>query len=314
MEEYRVLAAERYGRWRENSGGCEAEDVYVGVQLSEKLLRQWREYLVRAASTGRDPVVYKYRRGATGQSLGRGEIPAGGVLEVYVRQVARIRYQMYKEHGYIVKPSRTRHELRGNIQCDTGEDALSVNSRNWVDLALYKEVQAAKWNLERSARAHEGDKLADTAVTPLESRVLGSGEGIFMSELLQTYVEIARLAYSQRALENSGKNKTPCLEHRAQTSEMTHDTFETVATEYQGKPDELYKRRSSKRYAAFKRKRAELERREMKKLRRAETEMLRRRVRDGDRVRADENSLNRFFFCNENTTYAYCTKIPEAGR
>ncbi|KAJ8904055.1 hypothetical protein NDN08_000585 [Rhodosorus marinus] len=318
MEEYRALAAERYGRWREEGGGCEVEDVYVGAQLSEKLLTQWREYLVRAALKGSDPVLYKYRRGPTGQALGRGEIPAGSVLDVYVRQVARIRYQTYKEHGYrfIVKPCTTRFGIRGlgDVQSDNSEDVLSVNSTNWLDLALYKEAQAAKWNLARSVRAHKGDKHVGTSVEPRKPRVLGSGEGLFMSELLQTYVEIARLGYAQRPLGNARGNKTPALGHRTQTFEITHDTFEMVAREYECKPDELYKRKSSKRYAAFKRKRAELEQREIRKFRRAETEMLRRRVRDGDRVRADENSLNRFFFCNENNTYAYCTKIPEAGR
>jgi len=318
MEEYRALAAERYGRWRTEGGGCEVKDVYVGIQLSEKLLRQWREYLVRAGSKGRDPVLYKYRGRPTGQPLGRGEIPAGALLVVYVRDVARSRYQSYKEHGYrfIVKRCATRFGIRGlgDIQCVTIEDVTSVNSKDWQEFELYKEAQGVKWNLARSVRACPGDKLTGNAVVPPETRVLGSGEGVFTSALLQTYVEIARLAYAQRPFGNAMESKTTCLAHRAQTSEITHDTFEMVAREYEGKPDELYKRKCSKRYAAFKRKRAELERRENRKFRRAETEMLRRRVREGDRVRAAETSLNRFFFCNEKNTYAYCTKIPEAGR
>lgn len=97
----------------------------------------------------------------------------------------------------------------------------------------------------------------------------------------------------------------------------THfDTFEEVKSRYAGMPDELYRRKTARRFARWRRKRRELEIEKVATELRAEKEMKRRRGYDQRLTsrEARDSSFAPFLFETDCHAYAYSTKITEAPK
>ncbi|CDF77443.1 unnamed protein product [Chondrus crispus] len=94
------------------------------------------------------------------------------------------------------------------------------------------------------------------------------------------------------------------------------DTFEEVRKRYAGRPDELYRRKTARRFARWRRQKLEREAELSRTASRAESEMKRRRGYDHlltDR-RAGDSSFAPFLYELEGNAYAFSSKITEAPK
>lgn len=101
---------------------------------------------------------------------------------------------------------------------------------------------------------------------------------------------------------------------KLQTS-MT-DTGEEVRKRYAGRPDELYRRKTARKFATWTRQRKQREQEILETLSRAENEMKRRRGHDHllSGRKAEDSSFLPFLFELDSSTYAFSSKITEAPK
>lgn len=94
------------------------------------------------------------------------------------------------------------------------------------------------------------------------------------------------------------------------------DSFEEVKKRYTGKPDEIYKRKTARKFARYRRKRREEEEKMHKTCNRAEAEMKRRRGHDHllTTRKNGDSSFAPFLFQLESNAYAFSSKITEAPK
>lgn len=94
------------------------------------------------------------------------------------------------------------------------------------------------------------------------------------------------------------------------------DTFEEVRKRYIGKPDEIYRRRTARKYARYRREKREREAEALKQSTRAEMEMKRRRGHDHLLTARDNGdaSFAPFLFELDSNAYAFSSKITDAPK
>jgi hypothetical protein len=149
-----------------------------------------------------------------------------------------------------------------------------------------------------------------------------------LSPAVATYAQRARNAFSNGITLGTRPHEaaTPLPSHdtRAErfsslssfpssSSATSEDTFESVLAAYGGLPDEVYRRKHSKRYAVFRRQEKARAREEIRILASAEREMKRRRGHDlllTDRL-VGETDFAPFLFDNANNCYAFSSKISD---
>lgn len=103
---------------------------------------------------------------------------------------------------------------------------------------------------------------------------------------------------------------------RIEVVSVVCDTFEDVRRRYKGRPDEIYRRKTARKYATWKRMQREQERLKKEGYMKAENEMKRRRGHDQlltSRPTGDA-SFAPFLYELNNNTYAYSSKITEAPK
>lgn len=116
--------------------------------------------------------------------------------------------------------------------------------------------------------------------------------------------------------QQAGLDGTFALYARCQLPTKPVDCFAEVRKRYLGKPDELYRRRTARRYAVWRRNRDELRREMERKEMFAEKEMKRRRGSDrlhSDRAAGDASFVP-FMYEPGSHAYAFSSKITEAPK
>eukprot|EP00188_Purpureofilum_apyrenoidigerum_P005844 Plantae.Rhodophyta-Purpureofilum_apyrenoidigerum.ctg809.p1 GENE.Plantae.Rhodophyta-Purpureofilum_apyrenoidigerum.ctg809~~Plantae.Rhodophyta-Purpureofilum_apyrenoidigerum.ctg809.p1 ORF type:complete len:364 (-),score=58.21 Plantae.Rhodophyta-Purpureofilum_apyrenoidigerum.ctg809:374-1444(-) len=310
LSEYTAIAAERYLRREEQEAALRStvnKDVYIRTVLSAGLEAQWKLYVQRATSIVRPAQLYQYsRKTVICRKLGDAEDAAEGALNEYVRGIARPRFMSYKTNGYraIVKPCRTKYGIKGlgDVSVMLCTETLVMDTRSEF-LEFYRKAQATRWSRTKS--------LALYPVKAESQPDLTKDFAVFVkSNFYEIYVDVAAEKYQKRVpLEMGGKAKIV----RCALGDVSDD-FKHVKALYAGKPDEIYRRKSSKKFAIYRRLKLAQESHERQLHHRAEINMLRQREREGDRIRAERDTLNPFLFCNGKNTFAYCSKLSEAGR
>lgn len=94
------------------------------------------------------------------------------------------------------------------------------------------------------------------------------------------------------------------------------DSAEEVRARYLGRPDEIYRRKTARRYATWRRLRLEEERKQRGRVGMAESHMRRRRGHDLllSGRRADDSSFAPFLFESGERAYAFSSRISEAPK
>lgn len=115
-----------------------------------------------------------------------------------------------------------------------------------------------------------------------------------------------------RKIYYDGNAVLPCASLQARQTMC--DTFEQVLRIYASKPDELYRRKTARKFARWRRKRRELEIERLADEANAENEMKRRRGHDQllTTREARDSSFAPFLFQSKSHAYAYSTKITKA--
>lgn len=100
------------------------------------------------------------------------------------------------------------------------------------------------------------------------------------------------------------------------TKKVNLDTFDEVKRRYAGRPDEVYRRKTARKFATFRRQRRQMEEEESKRTMSAETEMRRRRGHDYLLTSREvgDSSFAPFLYELDSKAYAYSSKITEAPK
>jgi len=234
--------------------------------------------------------------------------------------VASQKYAFWKENGYTITKSRSRAYPGTDKACvdqRTEQSTFATMPKDYVELA------AARFKRQREVHSRADDLTLDTDASKStrfnQSFRAWSGNDskenepydCVYPEILRAYVEQARVNY--RAYISDSSFRSGQLSPLS-TAPMSRSEELSVCELYGGSPDEVYRRKSSKKYAAYKRMVREREAEEASRLGRAEAHRRRVLQRQGDRLRTTEHSEQGFRtmrFCNENTAYAFSASITQ---
>lgn len=122
--------------------------------------------------------------------------------------------------------------------------------------------------------------------------------------------------YVVRARKGFLNRRREVLPLRVEGTKCKVDCAEEVMMRYGSMPDEIYRRKSARRYAVWKRLRREEEERHARYVRRAEAEMRKRRGHDLTLSSLDETEkcFKPFVFEQEENAYAFSSKISQAPK
>ncbi|PXF49894.1 hypothetical protein BWQ96_00054 [Gracilariopsis chorda] len=138
------------------------------------------------------------------------------------------------------------------------------------------------------------------------------------SDILSAVVtkEEGYVVHVSRCRNNYAQGRTSLVWMNTPNLENRYDTFEEVKSRYAGKPDELYRRKTARKFARWRRKRREGEQEKLAVELKAEKEMKRRRGYDQRLTsrEARDSSFAPFLFETNCQAYAYSTKITEAPK
>ncbi|KAA8496540.1 hypothetical protein FVE85_0269 [Porphyridium purpureum] len=276
-----------------------------------------------------------YRHEARSERLGRcslqleTRIGAGDYLSLYVRK-ASVEFDAASTHhartrlgGPIVYRSISSAEAL-EVRCD--DRVLQTIPRDYVERASQEYYQRSNQGVDPVPCAElSGQNLSafqrqSRAISRLDSSAAVLPVNHRSSLDVLAYREKAKERHERWLANEKGRSDETrgfiqgATECKYEMDLVSKGDEEAVRKYYSSRPDELYKRKQSRRFAQYRRIRIEQERLENNTVKSAEAGMRKRRALEMDRLRTyeeDHGGFRHYRYSNDNTAFAYCSTITQ---
>lgn len=309
LTDYRKKAAHSFAAWKEtvsvsaNSTKPRSSIVRDVDCYKRRLFPELREYLSTAAAKCRQaqaqPRNAKKIVRKSAQVLGHGEL-----VVALAASLRKERWSVARaEESQRIRAVREAGRVMGLIAaCGIPRDVRENAHKRFLDArACEQRRRAGKEGVvsKRIGRLNAG--------TVEYTQLCGEGIRADRKGFVQ-HIERCQDAFDAgvlRLFPLGGKRKISIL-----------DTFEEVRKRYAGRPDELYRRKTARRFATWRRQRKQKEAETLRKASRAESEMKRRRGHDHllTERKTGDSSFAPFLFELDSNTYAFSSRITEAPK
>lgn len=297
-------------------------------------------YRLRAASQHATFLKTKYLTPAPNSALAQSPSPEHyqrhlfPELECYLQQAARA-YKLAKDAP---PPPQSRRRRQFAALLGTGEivEALAADVRRakWVVASILEKHRrnavrqgfidvvvacGIPWDVRQSARQKylKRDQRLWGALTIVEK--IGHAEGSMESneaDWNELRGDVSGFGQHVARCQEGLRAGLTTLYARGMRKHTRLDSFEDVKRRYVGKPDEVYRRKTARKFATFRKQRQQMEGVSLQALGLAEVEMKRRRGHDHlltSRATGD-SSFAPFLFELDSNAYAFSSKITEAPK
>eukprot|EP00184_Porphyridium_aerugineum_P004800 CAMPEP_0184703428 /NCGR_PEP_ID=MMETSP0313-20130426/27767_1 /TAXON_ID=2792 /ORGANISM="Porphyridium aerugineum, Strain SAG 1380-2" /LENGTH=342 /DNA_ID=CAMNT_0027164191 /DNA_START=104 /DNA_END=1129 /DNA_ORIENTATION=- len=315
MDDYKVLAHEKYMQFvsKGSHKGIQPRlaEVTICPRASWKHLDEWLvtekqkfwEYKhygwhIEARCPFAEP-GWKWKHCLLG---GCSEMSRGDHGLAQYCQDAKEKFQRYLQQGYhrVVKKATSPFFIpgMGDLPPNVTKDTVAQTIPEQVTCVTRERYQKYK-----------KDCIAQAGCMTSENNVQ---DWVLVAEFfVREYAVLAAAKYMNRY----GDDSSVCGKRKQLTLCALEAEYNVVLDKYRNLPDEIYRRKSSKQFAIYRRVRLQMEKEEASRLKQAELAMAMSRAKKSDHLRtyerhsAGDHSFRTMMFSNENTTYVYTNSI-----